>query len=603
MARPEGTDGDATHGGHSGTSDARLTELLRADTAVAYPALQELRARHRASVLAYARLCTTGDAAARQLAAQAFTLAARQTARGTDPAVPWRHQLLLLTGGVAATWAEGDRSAALDAGLLLVLNTSGPGGPVPPMLAAYRTLPARTCGLIWYGVVEQESAERTAVLLGVTPEDVTYGIEPALGALGRSLLRARLAASDDPDCQDFQRLIEESVRPDSPRHSPDLAAHRARCPHCTTAYEELTALRDAPRTALAEGLMPWAGAAYAARITGGATAEGRTEGEPSGATGAGGRTAWERSGRTGSEGRGGRGWSGATGAGGPGARSRSGEQGAGGLGGRGWSVGTGTGGPGGRGWSGATAAGGRDGRERAWSPSRRGALASAGLGVALTPLLFFLLSPDDSPAGNASDLITAVPPPAVTVTATVPVPSATPSPTPSRNSKSPSPTGSPTPSRTTRPPTPSPTPPPPPATHPPGSAYAQVVNVASGLCLDIRDGVLDKGVDVVTAPCSSAATQRWRVDAGRGVLQSAADPDYCLDSRGSTDRGVGIWTCSSVEGRNAQNLKFVVDDSGLIRPAIAVETAVTPDGGDGLVFRSLDDSDGDPDQRWRAGAA
>ncbi|MBV7700017.1 RICIN domain-containing protein [Streptomyces sp. TRM70350] len=574
MARPEGTDNDAVDGVHSGTSDARLTELLRADTAVAYPALQELRARHRASVLAYARLCTTGDSAARQLAAQAFTRAARETARGTDPAVPWRHQLLLLAGRVAASWAEDDRSAALDAGLLLVLSTAGPDGPVPPMLAAYRTLPARTCGLIWYGVLEQESAERTAVLLGITREDVTYGIEPALGALGRSLLRARLAASDDPGCQDFWRLIEESLRPDSPRHSPDLVAHMAHCPHCTTAYEEQTALRDTPRTALAEGLMPWAGAAYAARITGGPGVGGHAaRGRAVGGAGADGGVAWERGGGAGADGR--IGWERG---GGPGPEGRSARERGGGTG-----------------------ADGRSARERVRPPSRRVALASAGLGVALTPLLFFLLSPGDSPTENASSRISATPPPAVTVTATVPASPASPSPSPSGISESPSPTASPSPSRTTRPPKPSP--PPPPATYPPGSAYAQVVNVASGLCLDIRDGVLDKGVDVITAPCSRAATQRWRVDAGRGVLQSAADPDYCLDSRGSTDRGVGIWTCSSVAGRNAQNLKFVVDDAGLIRPAIAVETAVTPDGGDGLVFRSLDDSNGDPDQRWRAGAA
>ncbi|MGW1543929.1 ricin-type beta-trefoil lectin domain protein, partial [Streptomyces sp. NPDC002309] len=270
MTRPEGTDNDEADDAHSGASDARLTELLRAGTAAAYPALQELRARHQASVLTYARLCTTGDSSARQLAAQAFTLAARKTARGTDPTAPWRHQLLLLTGRVAATWAEGDRAAALDSGLLLVLNTGGPDGPLPPMLAAYRALPERSRGLIWYGLVEQESAERTALLLGITREDVTYGIEPALSTLGRSLLRSRLAASDDPNCHDFQRLIEESLRPQSPRHSPDLAAHMAHCPHCATAYEELTGLRDAPRTALAEGLVPWAGAAYAAR-TGGRT--------------------------------------------------------------------------------------------------------------------------------------------------------------------------------------------------------------------------------------------------------------------------------------------------------------------------------------------
>ncbi len=75
-------------GTHAHASDAHLTELLRADTSTLYPALQELRARHQPSVLSYARLCTTSEPAARQLAAQAFTLAARETARGVDPGSP-----------------------------------------------------------------------------------------------------------------------------------------------------------------------------------------------------------------------------------------------------------------------------------------------------------------------------------------------------------------------------------------------------------------------------------------------------------------------------------------------------------------------------------
>jgi len=150
-------------------SDARLTELLRAGTSTAYTALQELRARHRASVLAYARLCTTGESGAGQLAAQTFTLAARETARGIDPNVPWRHQLLLLTGRVAASWARDQRAAGLDPGLLLVLSTAGSSGPVPSLLPAFQSLPSRAQGLIWYAVVEREPARRTAVLLGLTP--------------------------------------------------------------------------------------------------------------------------------------------------------------------------------------------------------------------------------------------------------------------------------------------------------------------------------------------------------------------------------------------------------------------------------------------------
>ncbi|MED7821161.1 ricin-type beta-trefoil lectin domain protein [Streptomyces chiangmaiensis] len=493
-----------------GPSDTRLTELLRADTATSYQALQELRSRHRSPVLSYARLCTTSEPAARQLAGQAFTLAARETARGIDPGVPWRHRLLLLTVRLARSWATDERAGGLDPGLLLVMNTAGPAGPVPPMLSAFQSLPSRAQGLIWYGVVEQEPVNRTAGFLGLRREDVEYGTEQALQAMGQACLRSRLAASDDPRCGDFRRLIEESVRPDNPRFSADLHAHMVQCAHCTAAYEELTALRDAPRTALAEGLLPWGGTAY--------TEHGVSE---------------------------------------PHTHART--------------------------------------AEATWPPSRRLALASAALGLTLAPLLVFLLSSGDSPDQRAasSSVSTPADPPAVTVTATVSVsPSAspTPSPSPSATSKSPSPT------RSSKPPKPRPKPTP--TAHAPNGAFAQVVNAASGLCLEVA-GDFDNGTDVAVVGCTSSSSQRWRFDSERSVLQSSADPDFCLDSRGSVDNGVGIWHCDSVYGRNGQNLRFTVDDDGVVRPAIAVETALTPDGDGGLALHPLT---GDADQRWRAGA-
>ncbi|MFE1290440.1 ricin-type beta-trefoil lectin domain protein [Streptomyces sp. NPDC058751] len=506
----------------AGASDARLTELLRAGASTSYAALQELRGRHRASVLAYARLCTTGDSGAGQLAAQTFTLAARETARGIEPSVPWRHQLLLLTGRVTASWARDQRAAGLDPGLLLVLSTADPDGPVPSLLPAFQSLSSRAQGLIWYAVVEREPAERTALVLGLTPEDVSYGTGQALQSLGQACLRYRLAASDDPRCGDFRRLIEESVRPGSSRSSTDLHTHMAHCPHCSAAYEELTALRDHPRSALAEGLLPWAGTAYVAD-----DAPGTGTLPPGPATGP--RTsAWP------------------------------------------------------------------------WPPSRRFVLTSAAaLGVALAPVLFLLLPQGGEPAtGAAGSVGTPSGPAAVTVTATVPVtPSA---PTPSASPSPSATSASPSPSRTSAPPrSPSPKPTPTVVFHPPGGASAQVVNVASGLCLDIRDGDLEKRTDVITAPCTSSTTQRWRVDTGSGSLRSAADDDFCLDSRGSVDRGVGIWPCSSLDGDHGENLRFTVDPDGVIRPAVAIATAMTPDGDGGLSLVPLNGGTG---QRWRAGS-
>ncbi|MET7681964.1 RICIN domain-containing protein [Streptomyces sp. NPDC005423] len=505
MSGPDSAGADA--------SDARLTELLRADPSAVYAALHELRARHQPSVLAYARLCTTNDSTAGQLAAQTFALAARETARGVDPGTPWRHRLLLLTVRVAAAWSRDDRAAGLDPALLLVLNSAAPDGPAPPMLTAFQSLSSRAQGLVWYDTVEREPREVTTTLLGLTPEDIAYGTEQALQAMTRACLRFRLAASDDPRCAGFRRLIEESVRPDRPpRAGTGLDVHMARCAHCTGAHEELTALRDAPRTTLAEGLLPWAGTAYAAHPP-------RAE---------------------------------------PIANTRR--------------------------------------RQGTWPPARRRVvLASAVFGVALLPLLF-LLRPSGGPSSPAAGPSV---PARVTVTATVPT---RPSPSPSQShSAAPSRSPSPSPSPSVKSPSPSRSSAAPgKASHAPNGAYAQVVNLGSGRCLDIRDGDLSEGTDVVTAACGSSRTQRWRVDSGRGVVRSAADPDLCLDSRGSVDKGVGIWECASVDGDHGQNLTFTVDSDGVIRPAIAIETAVTPADGDGVALRPLN---GGTAQRWAAGAS
>ncbi|TPQ19605.1 RICIN domain-containing protein [Streptomyces sporangiiformans] len=531
MARAEWSDEDDPGAGpHATAPDARLTTLIRADTSTAYPALRELRRRHRPSVLAYARLCAVDEPAAHRLTAQAFALAARETARGVEPRGPWRHQLLLIVTRVAAAWATDDRGHRLDPGLLARLRETDADSPVPPMLAAFHSLPTRVQGIVWYGVVDEEPDAGAAVFLGFTSQDVEYGKESAFQTLRQACLRVRLTRSGDPRCQDFRRLIEEAVRPEHPRYGMDLDAHMAVCSACATAYEEQCALRDTPRTALADGLLIWGGAAY---VTGGAVTP---------------RPASRRS-RTAVA---------------------------------------------------AAAATATTATTATWWPSRRFALASAALGVAVAPLLVYLLSSSDAdPRRAANSLPTPTRPPAVTVTATVSATSSpSPSPSPTRTTKSPKPTTTSKPSKPAASPRPSPPAEKLPQAHPPNSRYAQVVNADSGLCLDIHDGDFRLGTDVVMARCEASRTQMWRVDTERDVLQSYADPDYCLDSRGATDRGVGIWECRSVDGHNGRNLRFTVDGSGALRPAIAPDHAVTPFG-DHL---ALSPAQGRDDQRWKAGA-
>ncbi|MCZ1000489.1 RICIN domain-containing protein [Streptomyces mirabilis] len=493
----------------AGASDTRLTELLSADTPSAYPALQELRERHRPSVLAYARLCTrsgVGRAAARGAGVHA---GGPGDGARLEPERPLAPPAPAAGGAGGRLLGEGRTGRGPRPRSAPRAERGRPRRARAAHARPFRSLPSRTQGLLWYGVVEKEPADRAAVLLGLTREDVTYGAQPALHALGQACLKARLAASDDPRCGDFRRLIEEALRPDNPRSSPDLHAHMAHCAHCTTAYEELSALRDHPRTALAEGLLPWSGTAYVMSEAG----------EPR-----------------------------------PGVPPRRGP-----------------------------------GRRPAVSSSpRRRPRRRPGAAAVRRAVVGRLAVPEHGGLGHRPSSV-----PQVTCDGDRlgdPRPRPRCRPRPAR----PLPRRGALPSRSASP-TPSPTPTP---AHPPGSDYAQVVNLASGLCLDIRDGDLTQGTDVVTAPCTSARTQRWRVDSGRGVLQSYADSDFCLDSRGSVDNGVGIWDCGSIDGSHGQNLRFTVDDDGVIRPAIAVETAVTPSGGDGVSLLPLDGSTG---QRWRAG--
>jgi hypothetical protein len=514
--------GGDEHGVHAIAPDARLTGLLSGDTSVARSALDELRARHLGAVLRYARLCADSEPAARQLADDTLASAAREMARGLDPQGPLRHHLLLLTGRVAVSWTTDHRAGHLAPGLTAHLGETLPVAG-PRLLTAFRSLPAHVQGLVWYGLVDQEPADRTALLLGCAREDVTSGSEHAFQAMRQSVLTTLLARSASPRCQDFRPLIEEAAHPETPRHRADLQDHMAHCGHCAGAYQELAALRDTPRTALAEGLLAWGGTAY---VMGGAAEH----------------------------------------------RARGGK-----------------------------AAAAADGR---W-PKHRLALVSAALGMATVPLLYVLASGGSEPA--AAEQAPARPP-AVTSLATAGVSQSAPATSPSGTAKSPGPKPSPTPSRppsaTTAKPAPSPTksapkkPRPKYEPHPPNGAYAQVVNAATGLCLDIRDGVMESGTDVIAVPCASSRTQIWRFDSGLGVLQSYADPGYCLDSRGSVYKGVGIWDCGAVHGGNGQNLRFTIDTRGTVHPVIAPECAVTPYGGG--VFLAPDQ--GREDQRWRAGA-
>ncbi|MGW1030004.1 ricin-type beta-trefoil lectin domain protein [Streptomyces sp. NPDC002577] len=376
---------------HAQTPDARLTELLRANAPAAYPALRELRRRHRPAVLGYARLCGIGENSARQLTAQAFALAAHEVKQGAEPRGTWRHHLLQHVLRVARAWSADARCGRLAPGLLARLDaaagagagSSDPYGADRVVQTAFRSLPIRLQGILWYGVVDDEPDPNTALYMGVSSAEVARLKDSALNAMRRAWLNSHLTRYGDTRCRGYGRLIEEAVRPGYARHSADLHAHLAECTCCSTAYARLAGLRDTPREVLAEGLLGWGGAEYAGR---GVAYAGGGGGKACGAG-----VAYGRSRRA-----------------------------------------------------------CRAGRAGVRGHPQRLVLASACMGVALAPLLVMLLSSDSEPAGRGAML----PQPPVTVTATAtatvsasasPPPTMSASPTTTPPPPSPTRTNSPTP--------------------------------------------------------------------------------------------------------------------------------------------------------------
>ncbi|MBB5018472.1 hypothetical protein HNQ59_001761 [Chitinivorax tropicus] len=119
-------------------------------------------------------------------------------------------------------------------------------------------------------------------------------------------------------------------------------------------------------------------------------------------------------------------------------------------------------------------------------------------------------------------------------------------------------------------------------------------NEATNLCLDVKDGKMEDGNDVITYPCHGRANQRWFYEPSSGFVHSVQDRRFCLDNRGKTESGSawGIWTCE-----NSDNLRFNWSGTTL-RPYRNLDLAMS--AGRGMVAVTQQENDGsDPAVRWR----
>ncbi|MFD3455887.1 ricin-type beta-trefoil lectin domain protein [Streptomyces sp. NPDC058691] len=582
-------------------SDAALTERVRAGAPTAYPATEELRRRHLPAVVCYARLCARDEESAGQLAAQAFALAWQEVHRGVDPRGAWRHRLLMLVHQAGAVWAAGSRRVRLNgeyAAFIDVIRArdSGmtsppglPGMPVHPrhrlaegsaLFGAFAALRQSTQGILWHTVVERTPEADAALWTGERRSEMADLGARALDAYRESYLRTYLERSEDPACRGFGRILDAAARRDDARQNEDLERHLAGCADCAKALEFLIVLERDPRPLLGTALVAWAGPAYLAALAAPApppappaapTPVSRRKPRPSPLD----RLTWlTRFVRPA-----------------PASRRKPRPSPLDRLtrftrfAGATWPA--------------------RLVRLRTRYPTPLITLVLASAAVMAVTGLVYVAGDSDPAGGQAAQSPPVFPSASVTVTETATATATATATVTGSPTAGPTRTATPSPPRTpsgaathripAAPTTPTPTP------KPPGSSFAQVVNSDSGLCLDVRDEDFSNGSDVILAGCDpDSAAQRWRVEP-QGVLRNAGDSDYCLDSRGDTDRGLGVWRCSSADGRHAENLFFLVDSLGRIRPQIDLGVAAAPDGGTPgatLSFESVGDATG---QRWQAG--
>ncbi|MFG2978182.1 ricin-type beta-trefoil lectin domain protein [Streptomyces sp. NPDC048331] len=392
----------------------------------------------------------------------------------------------------------------------------------PVVRQGFTSLPFRTQALLWHSVVEREPDDRVAAITGDRPEAVPDLTRRALSACRDAFLREHLRAPSAPHCPRYARMLDAAAARADVRDNPDLARHIGGCPGCAAALRGLVALGETPGPLLAGALLGEPGRRYAeARARTGADAEDTLSLPVVPALAQ------------------------------------------------------------------LPQSAGADRRRTAFFRRSTGRVvlgAAAVLAAAATAA--FALGPDEGPRapraeqadapdlrvgggeGEGSPVPTKIGARPSASASARPLPSA--SPTATGPSPGQDPTTSPTVEAAASPE----------AVRPFRAAtFVQAVNSASGLCLDVRGGALASGTDVVTARCRPGdAVQQWRLD-GKGLLRNAADPRFCLDSRGASSKGVGIWTCSAYGKSEGDNLVFSMDATGRIKPRTAPGYAVTASGG------------------------
>ncbi|MEV6192412.1 cellulose-binding domain-containing protein [Streptomyces sp. NPDC051920] len=232
------------------------------------------------AVLSYADLCTSGSAAATQLATEAFThgihearsAAARTKTTGRRTAGLPRIPLLLNSvRTTAAAWEAHGQGHRLDPDLRLWLNSekaaryTGPPLHRPVALRGLKDLQEPDAALLWLVEVEALPLPAVARRLGLDPVAAAGELGQVRGLFRDRCHRNHLDTPMDADCRSYARLLDAVTRSPGAETPDDLSQHLARCVECAEAAACLRLHGGGLPAALAGGVIGWGGLAYLER--------------------------------------------------------------------------------------------------------------------------------------------------------------------------------------------------------------------------------------------------------------------------------------------------------------------------------------------------
>ncbi|MCX4987714.1 cellulose binding domain-containing protein [Streptomyces sp. NBC_00568] len=232
------------------------------------------------AVLSYADLCTSGSAAATQLATEAFThgihearavgVRSKNTGRRT-PRLPRIPLLLSSVRTSAAAWEAHGQGHRLDPDLRLWLNSekaaryTGPPLHRPIALRGLRDLQEADAALLWLVEVEALPLPAVARRLGLDPVAAAEELGQVRALFRDRCHRNHLDTPMDTNCRSYARLLDAVTRSPGAETPEDLSQHLARCVECAEAAGCLRLHGGGLPAALAGGVIGWGGLAYLER--------------------------------------------------------------------------------------------------------------------------------------------------------------------------------------------------------------------------------------------------------------------------------------------------------------------------------------------------